>query len=413
MITPRYILTLLFTLLLALPATAEPRPIDETTDDLRQVVADLDERRAAHYADDEGEPHRRALSAFRALELARGLLADYEASLDTSPPAEPEPIDDTPATPDEAHVPDAGDTLADALRDLADNGKRLILLPAGRWELGADDGLKHGGPGEGEKVTIKAMPGVAREDVVLYNTEWRTWRPHCSITYEGVSIDWANVNRFYYGVEGFRNCVWFDSRPYDEPAPEHRKTPVRGGYWFEDGLARDMLYGAVGADRVERSRFENIYGDVFQGSLIVRDCVVDGVDGSLLQHHSDTFQMYEPADHILWENITIRNIDAAVFMIQTFALPYPEDAEPFDERVTISNMTIRNVRVEGGGSSNSQIHAGWLDNVVIDGLHMPDQVLRLRTGHHGKPSGFRNVVIKNSTLHPDSQLDVEGVEVIE
>ncbi|MFA9478523.1 hypothetical protein ACERK3_09465 [Phycisphaerales bacterium AB-hyl4] len=83
MMPPRYLLTVAVALLLASACLAEgPRPIEQTQAELRDVIRDIDQRRSAHYhaeGDDEVELHRLALAVHRALVLARGLVADYQA----------------------------------------------------------------------------------------------------------------------------------------------------------------------------------------------------------------------------------------------------------------------------------------------------------------------------------------------
>lgn len=306
----------------------------------------------------------------------------------------------------DAYEPKPGQTIADALAAIGKDGPSIIALAAGPWELGTP-----------EKTKMPQRPidiiGLS-PDAILHQTAWKKFRPFCPVRYEGLTVDFANIYEFQGTCVGFDKCYWTSSKGWLDEGIERHKNVNDPNYYFRNGRVFDMKFGPTLAAEVSGSHLEKISGDCFQHSLLVRSCTVNNVDGSILPHHTDLFQLWIGKHGVTWEDVHATNMKGVqCFMLEShIGRDVPNITGPFDPAYTITGLTVRNIRYESepitwggrpdhGGPPHSHM-MGYFQDCLFENVYMPHQkILARKQFDHG---GQRNVIFKNCTLHRDTKL---------
>ncbi|MFA9478686.1 hypothetical protein ACERK3_10295 [Phycisphaerales bacterium AB-hyl4] len=264
----RWMATLLYVLIVSpafagVPAVFD-RSIDETLGDLRRVVADVDQRRTAHYhaqLPGSDELHRRSLSAYRALELARGLLADYRAELvrvaggGAGSDAQPTPPD-VPATDAPTLPPGEGFEGETDQPDHVGSGFGADAKAIARWNLVPwpifDQPI-------GVGVLAYHMIGIDRVEFSANGGAWvavdeTSLNPHTGVDEYWVQLDPADfeqgdtveVRAIVYPTTGYPRVLQGEiNRNYDGLNTGVHSMVL---YAYPDGVERHELFVAVSGD---------------------------------------------------------------------------------------------------------------------------------------------------------------------
>ena len=261
-------------------------------------------------------------------------------------------------------------------------------------------------------ITIKAAEGLNVNDVVLLSGDPTVWsRPRVRrLRFEGVSFDLALTEQIYKEDDSwmwFSRCRWFQSAgsTYEPP---HSITPVRnrgtGGLYVTDSLAEDALYGFVTANLVRNCHVQRISGDAYQNSKMVLNCTADDLDGTLLEHHTDVYQMWGDQDNLIVYGVNATNLKG----VQGIFL---EPAREQDSEVTaLTNSAFVDIRLTGEQmmitDKFSQLTGGVYRHLLFQNVQLPDAGLLIREANGAHLMDAADVVFKNCVFTPASFQDL-------
>jgi hypothetical protein len=167
---------------------------------------------------------------------------------------------------------------------------------------------------------------------------------------------------------------------------------VEHPYYATDSLAQDMLYGFAGASLARHCTLKRITGDALQNVQCALNCVVENIDGSLLNHHTDILQMT-----LHGRNRIVYGLDVQKMMdTQSVFLDHYRASHTDYAFVDIS-FDSHDPR---GGPPFTQFNAPNT-NVLFRNVRWPGQKMIFRTDF-APPKKFvgRNVVFENCQLYP-------------
>jgi hypothetical protein len=281
------------------------------------------------------------------------------------------------------------------------NGGEIIFLESGQYE-GPRRSAGHTVIQNNQWITMRPKDNLSRDDVVIFRHTGPI-RPGVSrLKWESVSVDFNSTS--YYQIYGHRHWFddarWFNSEGWEKNVG-HPFHPI-GFYFVTDSTAEETLYGFAGATLARNCRDRKISGDVYQNVRSLFDCAIDVVDGSLLGHHTDIYQMWGDMDNTIVYGLHATNIIAQSIFLQ----PMHPAAVAQNKSNSLRNTAFVNVqiynepvysgRTNTGGPYFSQMQANF-SHVLFENVHLPNQRMILRDG--GGPWNGKNVIFRNSTLH--------------
>ncbi|MFP4216360.1 MAG: hypothetical protein ACLFVH_10560, partial [Phycisphaerae bacterium] len=297
--------------------------------------------------------------------------------------------------------------IVEALIEVGDGGT-VILKEAGTYQFHPDDAPngwwhKNKVPRGGRREIIKAADGLDVHDVVVTQGP-ELMRVYCELHWIGVSFDNGRISQYHSGNAVFDRCRWYDS---DGWTNEHL-VPVQEHYWAIDSIAEDKLYAFPHAILVRGATVRRISGDVFQNSNMVLDCDVDVVDGTVLGHHTDLYQMFGEMDNLIVYDVRAQNLNVlqSLFLEPTF---YSDPSKPQHklQNAAFVNFDIINTPkarkgVENhGGPPYSQLISQF-EHVLFRHVRLPNQRLIIRTDKvapDNQAFQAKNVFFENCELH--------------
>jgi hypothetical protein len=212
-----------------------------------------------------------------------------------------------------------GDSLADALANVADGGE--ILLRPGVYNIEEMKGWSR----EFDRwVTIRPADGVDRSDVMIKLDERRVMNVRGSkLHWQNLTFDFSTIRRVYTSrgdVHWFDSVHFFDSngwaKVYEDGAFQ-TMHPFATGF-ITDSRIEDMAYGAAGFELVRNVHMNKISGDAFQQSELIVNSSVNDVDNDIIPQHADVFQYWAPQDTRLLENRIVYNVQGTNLDSQHF-----------------------------------------------------------------------------------------------
>ena len=298
-------------------------------------------------------------------------------------------------------------TILGALYTLKENcgGGEIILKDEGTYYLGTADNNRS--PKKTSHwITIRAADGLDRDKVILTNEERSIVQLNTKMVHwKNVSLDFKNIIQIYnFGShDWFDNCRWFNS---DGRSMEYSKQliNVRDYYYATDSIAHDMLYGFHFCKLLRNSKILRISGDAIQMNLLSINTEIDDIDGSILKHHSDVYQMWDQMDNIIVYNLETRNLvnTQSIFL-------QPVNNVPKDEPVVaLSNAAFVNCSFDNkpagsiqntNGPPFSQMQSSF-QHIIFRNVSLPWQRFILRTELTGnKAWSSSDVIFEDCELH--------------
>lgn len=296
------------------------------------------------------------------------------------------------------------DAITAITRDPSNKFGRVILKDAGRYQYGPQ-------PSAGNIhehfidswVTVKAADGVDRDDIVIVNDTSVYFSPRqARIKYEGVSFDDTPVHgtrlQFRGTVAWFHNVRFFDSLGWEREAIG---WPFIDPYYATDCVAEDKLYAFPGAAMIRGCHAEKISGDVWQMSKFVLKSTAENIDGAILNHHTDLYQMWSWMENLIVYGCTATNLnDTQSIFLQPSSGVAGELTNAAFVAFDVENESIQNgTHGNWGGAPFSQLQ-GIHKHVLFIDVSLPNQRFLMRTDAQGagryQP---HNVLVKDSTLH--------------
>ncbi len=293
-------------------------------------------------------------------------------------------------------------TIAAAIDKVHDGGK-IILNDKGTYPF-TSARINPNLSNNRRWITILARPGLDRSEVLIAPEQRTRILPHIRLLrWQGVTFDFKTISQYYPDNNQhvwFNHCRWIDSAGWLAKHPAPHLAPIRtlqyiGGSYVTDCIAENMLYGFVEQSLVRNCTARRISGDVFQNSLFVVNSIIDTVDGTLLEHHSDLFQYF---GHM--ENLIVYNVSAfGIRQTQNFFFGH--------KKSSFTNCAFVNVMVENSDSGPTlcQLSSDCV-NVLFAHISNPGQSWIFREDHQidGKFTAvnvsFVNCILEKMTRQP-------------
>jgi hypothetical protein len=283
---------------------------------------------------------------------------------------------------------------------LVEDGGEIILLDAGVYNILEGPVLANS-----RWISIRPKDGLTSNDITIRcpgdYPDWTYFRQNVSrLRWENVAFNFGQIGQYYalQKTVWFDHCYWFNEAGWI--SREERLVTVRDTYYVTNCRAYDLLYGFVNATLVRGCEAERISGDVFQNSKAVFNCTANTVGGTVLQHHTDLYQMWGEADNLIVYEMNATGLAAtqSFFLQPTFT----------DKPETLSNSAFVNIYAQNvpvydggenmGGPPWSQL-GPTLEHVLFWDVTLPNQRLMIRI-EPSTPPRAKNVSFKRVTLHP-------------
>lgn len=293
------------------------------------------------------------------------------------------------------------------IRFIGKESGTIVLLDEGVYYL-TDVEPRHALTTMKSWLTIKSEDGLDRNKVIITAEKRQSIRLSTNmLCWSSVTIDFKNIRQLYNKNElyWFKDCKWYSSDGWSTEYPD-KAINVYEGYYATDCYATDLIYGFVNALLIRNCHIEKISGDALQNSKAVFNVNISGMDGTILTHHSDVYQMFGESDNIILYNVVAVDLNQT----QSLFLEPTISSKPGDQTFTLSNMaivdcTFLNIPVEYNGKNNnggppwSQFISRF-EHVYIKNLLMPGQRLIMRTDidHNQKWQG-KDILFEDCVFH--------------
>ena len=247
-------------------------------------------------------------------------------------------------------------------------------------------------------VTVRPADGLDAADVTLVSPDGTNVQPHIGpVEWRDLTLDWSRLKGYSGRGEAWFNRVrWTSSRGWtdDRSSPVHYLLP----YYATNCHAYDTLYGFVNGRIVRGNRVEKISGDALQHARLAVDNTVHHVDGSVLPHHTDMYQMF--GEH---ENQIVYGLTATrLLQVQAFFIEPAMEQNPVAEGLRNSAYVDIHISDQDERTRHSQWMGGIYRNVLFENLHMPEQQVLLRESNGPHQMDAVDLVFRGCTLHPQS-----------
>jgi hypothetical protein len=319
--------------------------------------------------------------------------------------------DDNPGTPDSPFA-----TISQGFYSLGTtaNRGRIVLVEEGTYEFGH---LNKNLVSENNTgwIIVEGDSSLDRDKIIIANSTLSYLRPQIDkIKFKHMSFDFAFLGQFYGNFTSdssaywFDDCKWYLSSGWAVEIPELSRSPVRGNYYVTDSLAYDTIFAFIGAKLVRGSRLEQISGDCLQNSEFIVNTTLNNIDGTILEHHTDVYQMWGAQDNVIMYKVTADNLNStqAFFLEPTYrsTVGSPQhkminsafvDCEIINDTIADSGGTIDN----WGGPPWSQM-VSQFDHILFKNLSLPYQRFFLRNDVTNNQAWHaENVIFENVKLH--------------
>ena len=296
-------------------------------------------------------------------------------------------------------------TLTEAVYRVSDGGE-VIILEAGTYEPPSRRGPRINNE---RYLTIRSADTLDRKDVTLAFASRQGARPEIlRLKLQGVTFDYGFIGQLYQldKYTWLDDVLLTDSRSWAPSSADQNLQPIRGSYWVTNSRAEDILYGFTDGDLVRNTEYYKISGDVLQNSGLVINASIDRVDGTVLGHHTDVYQMFGGRENLIVYGLQATNLidTQTLFLEPTFrsapgsAIHTLEDAAFVDFSAQNSFVTPRQIRM--GGPAWSQMLSRF-DHVLFKNVALPNQRFILRDDITSNQEwGATNVVFDSCTLFP-------------
>lgn len=299
-------------------------------------------------------------------------------------------------------------TIQKALYSLkGEMGGRVILMEETTYLIGEFG--KHSMPGNIDRwISIEADGGLNRDNVIISSTERQIIRFSTShLAWSGVSFDMSKISQFYDAIHWFNNCRFYSPDGWLASYASHPQSfRMDGEYYATNSRVEEMLYGFTYGTLLRNCYLYKISGDALQGTLCVLNTTVDTIDGELLEHHSDIYQMFGAFENILIYNMDAININACqtFFLEPTYysALGNPQHAlsnAAFVNCTIYHEPTLYHGNPNAGGPPFSQM-ISIFNHVLFINVKLP-----------GQQYIFRNDIIDNNQTWNATDIHFNNVEL--
>jgi hypothetical protein len=302
-------------------------------------------------------------------------------------------------------------TIGKALRVVPDGGEVILLNAGGYWM--PENAAGHTYRANERWITVRPDAGIPREAIGITAENRGNLRANIRrLRWKDVTFDFKFVAQIYNTNEQIAwldGCIMMDS---DGWGVDGKPSPVRNPYFATNCVARNKLYAFTNATLVRNSVAKKISGDVFQNARVVVGCTADNIDGTVLEHHTDLFQVFGGAENIIYSQIVATNMRStqSIFLEPTYQSPSGapvytmKDAALVDILVDIEPVFRWSNNDDGmvnwGGPPWSQMLSKF-NHVVFERVELANQRMMIRTDVSSNQSfEARNVVYRDCGLHP-------------
>ncbi|MGD8787497.1 MAG: putative Ig domain-containing protein, partial [Phycisphaerales bacterium] len=287
-------------------------------------------------------------------------------------------------------------TITNAI-DAAGDGGKVIILDEGLYELHSTQQRRAFFFRNERYITVEASAGLNRDNVIIGWPIRQQSRPKVGkMHFKGVSFDFSTISQYYLGgYVWFEKCRWFQSDGWATSYSDLR-IPVRkaGDIYITDSLAEDMIYGFVSAKLVRNSTTQKISGDAYQNSQMVLNCRAVNINGDILSHHTDIYQIWGQNENFIVYGLDTDNI------VKTQCMFLDHDNSSH------INYAFVNIYFDcfdpGGSPPHTQFNAAH-NHVIFRNVRWPGQQISFRDDFAGeKKFTANNVIFENCELYPEN-----------
>lgn len=224
------------------------------------------------------------------------------------------------------------------------------------------------------------------------------------LRWQNLSFDFARIYRLYpepNSLHWFDRTYWTDSNGWNHSyatisVPLH----IYGHGFMTEVAIHDIEYAAVGMQIVRNADISQISGDVFQNSSLVLNNTLHNVDTSVLEHHTDVFQYFAPADTRLRENVIGYNVKGTDIFSQHFFMRTGGGG-------TFKDFAFVNIELQPMANADLSIKPSQLwchhDHVLFMNVTTPYKLyFREVVGNPDEGYIAHNVLFEHVHLHPIS-----------
>lgn len=257
-------------------------------------------------------------------------------------------------------------------------------------------------------LTVRAASNLEREKIIIElpdEHESHLLRSARLMRFDGITFDFRR-QQFYNGAREvwFHKCLLTDSLGC---------TNNTGRPWIRaDGISfatecqlNDMLYGYVSFQLVRHCNFDRLSGDVFQNTLCILNSQGSGLDGAMLEHHSDVFQYFRVSEpwtaptNVIASKVSVEMRDdvQAIFLRGFETGPFVDYA--FVD-VNFDHTWGDSARRANGGPPFTQFYR-TCENILLRNVAISSQRILFRTDQDQEDEIFRahDVVFENCQVH--------------
>ena len=210
----------------------------------------------------------------------------------------------------------------EAALQLADDNDEIVLLDAGKYELGGSVSWNAGSASNDRWITVRGHESLDRDQITLTHKDRKTYRNGVErLRFQNVSYD-TNQDGGYY--QEFGSHLWFDDVHIYSSAGRYvttgfgfRNSIYTGGKYATNVELSDMYNGLGDMDLVRDSHVERIVSDAFQNApLLINSSMNDLHRGPLTHAHGDVLQYFGGKENIIVYGLDVSDVDAQGIFIQ-------------------------------------------------------------------------------------------------
>lgn len=286
-------------------------------------------------------------------------------------------------------------------------GGKIYIIDEGSYTV--DNFNKPEIPTDNSKwITIEALPGLSRDNVIITRSTRDFMRIHTlKMHWKNVSFDISRFSRFV------GEAFWFDESRFYNPdgwlaSYDTAILPIlRDTYYATDCLMEDSLYGFTYAKLIRNCRLYKISGDALQGSEFIMNTIVDTMDGTILDHHTDLFQVFGEFENGIIFNLDATNLTSTQgFFLEptyhsTLGNPQYEMANCAFVNINIyHNPTLYKENPNFGGPPYSQLMSQF-NHILFKNLVMPGQQFMIRNDIDDNNQKWMatDIIFENTVFH--------------
>lgn len=292
------------------------------------------------------------------------------------------------------------------------NQGRIVIQAEGTYEFGELNKNQVSQKNTGW-ITVEGEGSLNRDAIIIANYPRNILRPHVDkIKFKHLSFNLEQLGQIYGNYASVNSAYWFDDCKFYLSSGWTNEysgitIPVRGAYYVTDSTAIDTVYAFPNAKLVRGCVLEKISGDCLQNSEFIVNITIDNVDGTVLTHHTDLYQMFGAMDNVIMYKVTATNLNET----QSFFLEPTYMSAPGNPQYVMTNSAFvdcdftNNLITNGsytnwGGPPFSQMLSRF-SHIIFKNIRLPNQRFFLRNDVDSNNQAWFavNVIFDNVELH--------------